>query len=111
MDTQVGIAVTPPVVAAPSGTGLHFICLVASLIRQFEFVQHTWLNNATFGGLYDDGDPLTGNRDQVGATFTVPDRPVRHRYRGLPQFVRTQGGAYFFLPGISAVRYLAQLDT
>ena len=31
------------------------------------------------------------------------------RYRDLPQFVRTRGGAYFFLPGISALRYLEQL--
>src|SRR5262249_22623664 len=60
-----------------SGTGLHFICLVASLIRQFEFVQHTWLNNPTFHGLYDDTDPLIGSRDPRGATFTVPARPVR----------------------------------
>ena len=90
-------------------TGLYFLCLSANLARQFEFVQHTWLNNATFSGLYDDTDPLTGTRQPAGATFTVPERPVRRRYRGLPQFVRTRGGAYFFLPGISALRYLAQL--
>ena len=90
-------------------TGLYFLCLAANLSRQFEFVQHTWLNNPTFGGLYDDTDPLTGSRQPAGATFTIPQRPVRHRYRGLPQFVRTRGGAYFFLPGISALRYLTQL--
>ena len=56
----------------------------------------------TFNGLYDDADPLTGRHHPAGATFTVPARPVRHRYRGLPQFVRTRGGAYFFLPGVSA---------
>jgi Dyp-type peroxidase family len=95
--------------AAPSGTGLHFVCLAGSLARQFEFVQHTWLNGATFDGLYDDTDPLAGSRHPSGATFTAPARPVRRRYRDLPQFVRTRGGAYFFLPGISALRYLAQL--
>jgi len=96
--------------APQHGTGLHFICLAASLIRQFEFVQHTWLNNPTFHGLYDDTDPLVGSRDPRGATFTVPARPVRRRYRDLPQFVRTRGGAYFFLPGVSALRYLDQLS-
>jgi len=96
--------------APQHGTGLHFICLAASLIRQFEFVQHTWLNNPTFHGLYDDTDPLVGSRDPRGATFTVPARPVRRRYRDLPQFVRTRGGAYFFLPGFSALRYLDQLS-
>ena len=92
-----------------SETGLHFICLAASLARQFEFVQHTWLNSPTFSGLYDDADPLTGSHQPTGGTFTAPARPVRRRYRDLPQFVRTRGGAYFFLPGISALRYLAQL--
>ena len=95
--------------SACSENGLYFIRLAADLARQFQFVQHTWLNNATFNGLYDDADPLTGKHHPAGATFTVPARPVRHRYRGLPQFVRTRGGAYFFLPGVSAVRYLAQL--
>jgi Dyp-type peroxidase family len=90
-------------------TGLYFICLAASLARQFEFVQHTWLNDPTFNGLYDDADPLTGSRQSRGRTFTVPARPVRRRYRGLPQFAWTRGGAYFFLPGISALRYLQQL--
>ena len=90
------------------GTGLYFICLAANLSRQFEFVQHTWLNSATFNGLNDDADPVTGNHSPTGGTFTVPARPVRRRHRGLPQFVRTRGGAYFFLPGVSALRYLAQ---
>jgi deferrochelatase/peroxidase EfeB len=95
---------------APDGArGLYFICLAANLARQFEFVQHTWLNDPTFNGLYDDSDPLVGARQPRGQTFTVPARPVRRRYRGLPQFVRTRGGAYFFLPGISALRYLQRL--
>lgn len=96
-------------VPARRGTGLHFICLVASLARQFEFVQHTWLNNPNFNGLYDDTDPLAGNRHPRGGTFSVPRQPVRRRYRSLPQFVRVRGGAYFFLPSVSALRYLEQL--
>jgi len=100
----------PPDSPGPrGGTGLHFICLVASLSRQFEFVQHTWLNNPNFNGLYDDTDPLTGNRHPRGGTFSVPGQPVRRRHRGLPQFVRVRGGAYFFLPSLSALRYLEQL--
>jgi Dyp-type peroxidase family len=99
-----------PAGSAPAGAaGLYFVCLAANLARQFEFVQHTWLNDPTFNGLYDDADPLIGSRQSRGRTFTVPARPVRRRYRGLPQFVRTRGGAYFFLPGISALRYLQQL--
>jgi hypothetical protein len=32
---------------------------------------------------------------------------VRRRYAELPQFVQVRGGAYFFLPGIRALRFLA----
>jgi hypothetical protein len=31
------------------------------------------------------------------------------RLRGLPRFVQTRGGAYTFLPSISAIRYLGAL--
>jgi Dyp-type peroxidase family len=99
-----------PAGSAPDGAaGLYFVCLAANLARQFEFIQHTWLNDPVFNGLYDDSDPLVGARQSRGRTFTVPARPVRRRYHGLPQFVRACGGAYFFLPGVSALRYLQQL--
>jgi Dyp-type peroxidase family len=89
--------------------GLHFICLAANLARQFEFVQHTWVNNPRFGVLYDAPDPLIGATPGGERTFTVPARPVRERHTGVPRFVGVRGGAYFFLPGLRAVRYLAAL--
>jgi Dyp-type peroxidase family len=89
--------------------GLHFICLNANILRQFEFIQHTWLNNPHFNGLYDDADPLVGARSPAGGTFTVQATPVRTRLRGLSRFVSVVGGAYFFMPSISAIRYLASL--
>jgi Dyp-type peroxidase family len=90
--------------------GLHFICLNASIVRQFEFVQSTWLNNPKFDGLYEDADPVAGSHRHGGATFTIQGKPVRRRLRDLPEFVTVRGGAYFFLPGISAIRYIASLD-
>lgn len=86
--------------------GLHFICLCANIARQFEFVQHTWLNNPKFNGLYDDTDPLVG---PAGRSLTLQAQPVRQRVAGLPSFVGVRGGGYFFLPGVRAVRYLASL--
>ena len=95
---------------APGGgedeRGLHFICLCANIERQFEFVQHTWVNSPKFDGLYDDPDPLVAGGTP---TFTVQAVPVRKRYRDLPAFVQTRGGGYFFLPGVGALRYLATL--
>ena len=102
--------------AAHAGTeedphGLHFICLAANIARQFEFIQHTWMNNPRFAGLYDSPDPLTGPPAQPGrdVTFSVPTDTVRERYTGIPRFVTMRGGAYFFLPGVRALRYLATL--
>ena len=89
--------------------GLHFIVLCANIVRQFEFVQHTWVNNPKFDGLYEDVDPLVGRRDAAGATFTIPGTPVRERITGIPSFVTVRGGGYFFLPGLRALRYLANL--
>jgi deferrochelatase/peroxidase EfeB len=87
--------------------GLHFLCLCANPVRQYEFVQHSWVNDPSFNGLVDAVDPLVGPRGAAGTTFTEPALPVRRRHRGLPQFVQVRGGAYFFLPGIRALRYLA----
>lgn len=89
--------------------GLHFICLNAAIDRQFEFVQNQWANNPKFGELYDDPDPLIGVTEESTGTFTVQGQPVRHRCSNLPHFVQMRGGAYFFLPGITAIRTLAEL--
>jgi hypothetical protein len=39
--------------------------------------------------------------------LTIPKRPIRRKIAGLPAFTTMKGGAYFFLPGIRALRYLA----
>jgi len=94
-------------------TGLHFICLVANIKRQFEFVQSAWMMGSKFAGLTGESDPLLGHRlpdpgDSPTDGFSIPqaDSPDR-RLTELPQFVTVLGGAYFFLPGIHALRYLA----
>lgn len=87
--------------------GLFFMCLNANLARQFEFIQHTWVNNPKFDGLYEDADALTATDPGRGRTFRIPARPVRRRVTEIPTFVTVRGGGYFFLPGIRALRYLA----
>jgi Dyp-type peroxidase family len=88
--------------------GIYFICVGANIGRQFEFVQHSWVNNPKFDELYDEPDPVVGYHPE-GSNFSIPADPVRLRYTNLPQFVTTRGGAYFFLPGLRAARYLATL--
>jgi len=94
--------------------GLHFIALNSNLTRHFEFIQNAWLMNPSFAGLAHEADPLTGCREPYpGGTptynFTRPrsEGPCT-RYSGLPRFVTVEGGGYFFLPGLRALRYIAR---
>jgi Dyp-type peroxidase family len=89
------------------GRGLLFIALCASLRRQFEFVQQTWVTSTKFAGLYDEPDPLLGRSRDADRTFTLQGAPVRRRLVGLPDFVSVEGGAYFFMPGLRALAWLA----
>jgi Dyp-type peroxidase family len=90
--------------------GLHFVCLNTDIARQFEFVQHTWVNNPKFEGMYNDVDAITGDHDKKNAGyFTIPAEPFRRRVHDVPRFVQVRGGAYFFMPGLEALRYLATL--
>ncbi|HEY8186719.1 MAG TPA: Dyp-type peroxidase [Pyrinomonadaceae bacterium] len=90
--------------------GLHFLCLNADIERQFEFVQQTWINNPVFGGLDGEVDPLVGNLTKGDEIFTVQADPLRTRVHNLERFVTVKGGAYFFLPSLRALRYLASLS-
>jgi deferrochelatase/peroxidase EfeB len=96
---------------APSG--LHFVCLNANIGRQFEFVQSAWLMSSKFDGLNEESDPLLGNREAVSGCpvdrFSIPvEGGVRQQIRGVPRFIAVRGGAYFFLPGVRALRYIAR---
>lgn len=93
--------------ADTSERGINFMCLNANIQRQFEFINHTWLNNPKFDRLYDDADPVTAPSAPFGGTFTIPTDGVRERVTAVPRFVSVKGGAYFFLPGLAALRYLA----
>ena len=115
-----GERLADPYVDDGAERGLHFICLNSDIERQFEFVQQTWIDNPVFAGLYDERDPLIGQRvtghgdspDGEGGgdpIMTIQAEPLRRRVHGLGHFVTVLGGAYFFLPGIRALRYLGSL--
>jgi deferrochelatase/peroxidase EfeB len=94
--------------------GLHFICLNANILRQFEFLQGAWIASTKFSGLTGESDPLLGNRQPIAgcpftADFNLPEGAgaLRRRVSGLQQFVTVRGGAYLFLPSVRALRYFA----
>lgn len=108
--------------------GLLFMALCSDLERQFEFVQHTWVNSTSFHGLNDEADPLLGSPSASGGSF-IPapmatpaaladedrGRPTRFSIptetgtvcvKGLESYVTLQGGGYFFLPSRAAIQHL-----
>jgi hypothetical protein len=87
-----------------------FVFIGTSIRSQFEFVQSEWVNNGIFIGSGNDKDLIGGANDGAGK-FIVPRKPVRKVLYNLPRFVVTRGGEYCFMPGIRALRWLADLDT
>jgi len=96
--------------------GIQFICLAGNILRQFEFVQNAWSMSSKFSGLQQESDPLLGNREPLLSgektdQFKRPDAngPVKTTC-DLPQFVTVKGGGYFFMPGLSALKYIASVS-
>jgi Dyp-type peroxidase family len=89
--------------------GLHFIFMSAKAMTTMEFLQQEWINNGNFMSLGDERDPNVGLQED-GATFTIPREPVRRRIHGIETFNVLRGGEYFFMPSLSALRWLGNLD-
>jgi Dyp-type peroxidase family len=87
--------------------GLYFIFISAKAMATMEFLQQEWINNGNFMSLGDERDPNVGLQ-QEGATFTIPQAPVRRRIHGIETFNVLRGGEYFFLPSLSALRWLGK---
>lgn len=91
-----------------SEVGLFGLFICADLERQFEFIQRQWINGDRFAaGLRGTRDPIAGTAGS-GQVFEIPmsDRPPLTLR--LPQFVHTRGSLYLFMPGLKALRQLAQ---
>jgi Dyp-type peroxidase family len=103
--------------------GLHFLCAVGDLDRQFEFVQRQWLNDPNFpngssanagspygppltGVAADGPDPLVGEFDS-GVTDTLHQPGGTHSFPALPDLVTLSAGEYFYLPALLAISRLA----
>jgi len=86
--------------------GLYFIFISAKAMATMEFLQQEWINNGNFMSLGEERDPNVGLQEN-GAMFTIPQEPVRRRIHGIETFNVLRGGEYFFLPSLSALRWLA----
>jgi Dyp-type peroxidase family len=88
--------------------GTYFIFLSAKAMATMEFLQQEWINNGNFMNLGDERDPNVGLQED-DATFTIPQHPVRRRIHGIQTFNVLRGGEYFFMPSLSALRWIGDL--
>jgi deferrochelatase/peroxidase EfeB len=98
--------------------GVVMLIVCASLFRQFEFVQQQWINYGLDAGAGSDTCPIVGNHSDGApdsehgpkAKFVIPTDPASGRppfiVEGIPQFVETRGGEYFFVPSMTALRMI-----
>jgi Dyp-type peroxidase family len=100
--------------------GLMFVCYQTSIVNQFEFLQISWADapGFVFNKKHPDGsnvtvgtDPVIGQKApgqaRVGMDEPVPNYPTGNTRSTLQQpqaFVVPTGGAYFFVPSISALQ-------
>lgn len=90
--------------------GLLGLFIGVSLRDQFEFLMSEWANGGRFtAGLGDTKDPLVGDTPAGTGRFAIPRAGGAVVLSGFSRFVTTCGGAYCFLPSVSAIRYLAGL--
>ena len=81
-----------------------------SLLDQFEFLMAEWAHDGLFAaGLGRSQDPFLSTQDGATGTFRLPVPGGRAELTGLPRVVTTRGGAYCFIPSVTAIRHLAAL--
>jgi deferrochelatase/peroxidase EfeB len=96
----------------------------ADISNQFEFLMGQWVNSSTFvrsvsgpNGAnpvnnISGQDVILGVNDPATSSFTLSDppvgtdKPVNQKLTGFDPFVTTRGGAYCYLPSISALRFI-----
>jgi Dyp-type peroxidase family len=88
--------------------GVAFMAINASIQYQFEFLQSEWVNNGEFADLSrSDVDPFSGE-PRLGSRFRIPsdDGPPKNIF-DMPAFVTLRGGGYYFIPSLTAMRFIA----
>jgi Dyp-type peroxidase family len=88
--------------------GVYFLLISAKAMETIEFLQQEWIDNGNFMGLGEERDPNVGLQED-GATFTIPQQPVRRRIHDIQTFNVLRGGEYFFMPSLSALRWISEL--
>ena len=89
--------------------GAIFLFMSAKAMATMEFLQQEWIQEGNFVGIGEERDPIIGRQDK-DAIFTIQRDPVRRRIRGIETFNVLRGGEYFFMPSLSALKWLSELE-
>lgn len=89
------------------GVGLLFMCYVANIADQFEFVQKQWINSPSFAQAGTGKDPLIG-QPAGSQAYHWPTAYGDPNRKDVPfgDFITMKGGAYFFAPCLSTLKGL-----
>ncbi len=95
--------------------GVIFLAMNASIENQFEFVLEQWMNYGNDFMQGNDPDPLVGNRGAADVHVipgdpTIPGGRRPHLCFGMAQFIVTRGGEYFFMPSLTALRWIVEAE-
>jgi len=93
--------------------GIIIMMMQADINRQFEFVQQQWVNYGNDFRAGNDKEIILGNHDAEYPSRAVLPVPVDsdeapYFLRNIPRLVETRGGDYFFVPGMTALRMIAE---
>lgn len=97
--------------------GVIFMAINTSIERQFEFVQQQWINYGNDFKLANEKDALLGNHEidadgnPAGQTVINGNEKLEqptYMCSGVPRFVETRGGDYFFIPSLTALRMIGE---
>jgi len=88
--------------------GAYFLFISAKTKATMEFLQQEWINDGNFIGAGSERDPIIGLQEEE-ATFTIPRDPVRRRIHAIETFNVLRDGEYFFMPSLSALKWIGNL--
>jgi deferrochelatase/peroxidase EfeB len=89
----------------------------SNIENQYEFVLGQWVNDSEFAGAVrldpKSKDPMIGAQDPAESVFVIPQAnggaPIK--ITGFSSFTTTKAAAYCFLPSVTAIKFIANLDT
>jgi Dyp-type peroxidase family len=110
------------------GVGLLFGCFQSSIVKQFAFMQKTWVNNVDFKVATTGVDPLIGQRKDPSLnpplaqhwrktygednTGQEPNEPFPESHpvsSAFSDFIQFKGGEFFFAPSLTFFQKLPKL--